>query len=78
MSLISGQAPRSMRSGVSGSNRAPPAGGLTYAEKKAQALAAKNTAVLSYDELERIKNMCKQTSDEQDYQTMRLNERREL
>ena len=79
MSLISGQAPRSLRSGVSGSNYAPAgANGKTYAEKKAEALAAKNTAVLSYDELERIKNMCKQTTEEQDYQTMRLNERKEL
>ena len=32
--------------------------GATYADKKAQALAAKNTSVLSYDELERIKGMC--------------------
>ena len=78
MSLISGQASRSMRSGVSGSNYAPAGAGKTYAEKKAEALAAKNTAILSYDELDRIKNMCKQTSDEQDYQTMRLNERKEL
>ena len=30
----------------------------TYGDKKKNALAAKNTAVLSYDELERIKNMC--------------------
>jgi hypothetical protein len=30
----------------------------TYADKKKNALSAKNTAVLSYDELERIKNMC--------------------
>ena len=67
-----------MRSGYSGSNRAPAGAGKTYAERKAEALAAKNTSVLSYDELERIKNMCKQTTDEQDYQTMRLNERKEL
>lgn len=68
MSLISGQAPRSMRSGFSGSNRAPVgANGKSYAERKAEALAAKNTAVLSYDELERIKTMCKQSTDEQDY-----------
>lgn len=31
---------------------------MTYAEKKAKALAAKNTAVLTIDELERIKGMC--------------------
>ena len=30
----------------------------TYAEKKSEALHAKNTAVLSIDELERIKGMC--------------------
>ena len=41
--------------------------GQTYAERKATALAAKNTAVLSYDELERIKGMCSQTNEEQDY-----------
>ena len=52
--------------------------GGTYASRKATALAAKNTAVLSYDELERIKGMCSQTNEEQDYQTMRLNERKEL
>ena len=78
MSFYSGQGTRSMRSGQSGSNRAPAAAGMTYGEKKAQALAAKNTAVLTYDEIERIKSMCKQTSDEQDYQTMRINERKDL
>lgn len=36
----------------------------TYAEKKAEALAAKNTAVLTLDELERIKGMCSQTNQE--------------
>lgn len=50
----------------------------TYAEKKAEALAAKNTAVLTIDELERIKGMCSQTNQEEDYRTMRLNERKEL
>jgi hypothetical protein len=30
----------------------------TYADKKSEALAAKNTAVMSFDELERIKSMC--------------------
>ena len=58
-----------MRSGVSsqvGSQK-----GATYADKKNTALAAKNTVVLSYDELERIKGMCSQTSHEQDYATMR-------
>jgi len=39
----------------------PPA--KTYADRKAEALKAKNTAVLSIDELERIKSMCSQTSD---------------
>jgi hypothetical protein len=39
----------------------------TYAEKKAKALSAKNTTVLSYDELERIKGMCSQTNERQDY-----------
>jgi hypothetical protein len=52
--------------------------GQTYGEKKSAALAAKNTAILSYEELERIKNMCSQTSDQQDYNTMRKTERREL
>lgn len=50
----------------------------TYAERKHEALAAKNTTVLSIDELERIKGMCSQTNQEQDYRTMRLNERKEL
>ena len=52
--------------------------GKTYAEKKSQALAAKNTAILSYDELERIKGMCSQTSDMQDYDNMRKTERKDL
>ena len=64
MSLISGQQTRSQRSGASGFSSKM---GQTYADKKAQALAAKNTSVLSYDELERIKMMCSQTSDLQDY-----------
>lgn len=34
--------------------------------------------VLSIDELDRIKGMCSQTNEEQDYQTMRMNERKEL
>ena len=47
-----------MRSDV-GSQR-----GGAYAEKKSAALAAKNTVVLSYEELERIKGMCSQTSED--------------
>ena len=39
----------------------------TYAEKKAEALSAKNTVQISYDELERIKSMCSQTNEAQDY-----------
>ena len=65
------QASKSVKSGHSGMNAAK----QTYAEKKAQALAAKNTAVLSYDELERIKGMCSQTSTGEDYQTMKTTER---
>jgi len=42
------------------------------------ALAAKNTAILSYDELERIKGMCSQTSEKEDYDTMRKTERKDL
>lgn len=34
----------------------------TYAQKKGEALAAKNVSVLSIDELERIKGMCSQTN----------------
>lgn len=49
--------------------------GMTYAEKKTAALKAKNTTVIGYDDLERIKGMCSQTNDKQDYQTMRQNER---
>jgi len=50
----------------------------TYAEKKNQALKAKNTAVLSFDELERIKSMCSQTTNGEDYTTMRDNQRKTL
>jgi hypothetical protein len=46
-----------------------------YADKKKQALSAKNTVVLSYDELERVKSMCSNTNEQQDYQTMRQSER---
>ena len=62
----------------SNNSRAPGGAGRTYAEKKNEALAAKNTAVLSYDELERIKSMCSQTSSQQDYITMRKSERQDL
>jgi len=51
--------------------------GLTYAEKKNKALVAKNTTVIGYDDLERIKGMCAATNEKQDYQTMRQNERDE-
>ena len=36
----------------------------TYAQRKHEALAAKNTSVLTIDELERIKGMCSQTNQE--------------
>ena len=74
MSLISGKSNRlsvktpSIASAPAGSQKGA---GQTYAERKAAALAAKNTAVLSYDELERIKGMCSQTNEDQDYKTMR-------
>lgn len=42
------------------------------------ALAAKNTTVMTFDDLERIKGMCSQTNHEIDYRTMRQNERKEL
>jgi len=62
MSLLSGMQSRSGRSGAS-SNFSRALGttnvaGQTYADKKKAALAAKNTSVLSFDELERIKGMC--------------------
>lgn len=37
--------------------------GQSYADKKAQALSAKNTVVMTYDELERIKSMCSNTNE---------------
>lgn len=80
MSLLSGQRALSRKSGAPtelskvGSQIGT---GETYAERKAKALAAKNTTVLSYDELERIKGMCSQTNEKQDYMTMRKNEREE-
>lgn len=43
-----------------------------------EALKAKNTSILSYEELERIKSMCSQTNAEQDYKTMRMTERVDL
>lgn len=51
-------------------------GNQTYAERKAQALAAKNTVVLGYDELERIKSMCSQTTSGEDYHSMRDTQRK--
>ena len=65
------------QAGSAAGSRASKAG-QTYAEKKAQALSAKNTAILSYDELERIKGMCSQTSETEDYNTMRKTERKDL
>lgn len=54
---LSGIGVRSQRSG--GSQFSGAAGmNKSYAERKATALAAKNTSVLSFDELERIKGMC--------------------
>ena len=84
MSLLSGQnRALSKKSAHSSAYSKPSAyntgdqASMTYAEKKQKALAAKNTTVLSYDELERIKGMCSQTNDKEDYQTMRKNEREE-
>ena len=51
--------------------------GMTYTENKNMALQAKNTTVIGYDDLERIKSMCAATNEKQDYQTMRQNERDE-
>ena len=82
MSLISGKSNRfSVKTPSVASvprSQAGSAKGQTYAERKSAALAAKNTAVLSYDELERIKGMCSQTNEEQDYKTIRQSERKEL
>lgn len=50
----------------------------TYNDKKQQALSAKNTVVMSYEELERIKSMCSSTNEQQDYQSMRYDERKDL
>jgi hypothetical protein len=66
MSLKSGSNRASIRSG--GSQIAM---GKTYADRKAEALAAKNTAVLGYDELERIKGMCSQQNEDENYMSMR-------
>jgi hypothetical protein len=70
MSLISGKQPRSNNSGVSSNkfgtvknNGSTQNGNKTYADKKAEALKAKNTTVLSIDELERIKGMCSLTNE---------------
>jgi hypothetical protein len=78
MSQYSGsQAARSRGSGYSKMSGAAGAN-QTYAEKKTQALAAKNTSVLSFDELERIKSMCSQTNEQEDYMNMRQHERQTL
>lgn len=78
MSLKSGSAAaKSIRSGASG-RTGPTAGGQTYADRKAQALSAKNTSVLTYDDLERIKGMCSQTNEQEDYINMRQSERQTL
>ena len=62
MSLISGMRNRDTRSQKSAVSGAAPSiasiKGETYQEKKSKALAAKNTSVMTYDELERIKGMC--------------------
>jgi len=62
MSLISGKSSRvSVKTpSIASANQSQYGSqkGQTYAERKSTALAAKNTAVLSYDELERIKGMC--------------------
>lgn len=71
---LSGIGVRSQRSG--GSQFSGAAGmNKSYAERKATALAAKNTSVLSFDELERIKGMCSQTNEQEDYIAMRQSER---
>lgn len=84
MSLLSGQNRALSKKSGQASVWSKPSGtggmadlGLTYAEKKNKALAAKNTTVLSYDELERIKGMCSQTNEKEDYMTMRKSEREE-
>ena len=81
MSLISGMKNRDTRSQKSAvSGVAPSVKSVmneTYAEKKAKALAAKNTTVMTYEELERIKGMCSQTNEQEDYKTMRQNERQD-
>jgi hypothetical protein len=61
MSIKSGSNARSLRAGASG---AVPGltSGKSYADRKAEALSAKNTSVLTFDELERIKGMCSQTN----------------
>ena len=82
MSLLSGQnralskksGPPSVWSKASSMNEQA---GMTYLEKKNAALKAKNTTVIGYDDLERIKGMCAATNDKEDYQTMRQNERDE-
>ena len=77
MSVASAQLPNSKPPSqthgdtISQSKKVVDSGQDTYADKKAKALSAKNTVVLSYDELERIKSMCSQTNEQQDYQTMR-------
>ena len=79
MSLISGMKSRDTRSQRSGVSGAAPSiasvQGKTYQDKKNAALAAKNTTVMTYEELERIKGMCSQTNEMEDYKTMRQNER---
>ena len=54
----------------------PPA--LPYADKKAEALKAKNTIVVSYSDLERIKDLCSDTNSVLDHVKQREASRKEL
>ena len=50
----------------------------SYADRKAEALKAKNTVQITYDELERIRSMVSDKTEEQEYKTMVQSKRAEL
>jgi hypothetical protein len=51
---------------------------LPYGEKKAEALKAKNTIVVSYSDLERIKDLCSDSNPVLDHIKNREASRKEL
>lgn len=77
-SIASSRASRPSRAGLRSAlpGGRPPA--LPYGEKKAEALKAKNTIVVSYSDLERIKDLCSDSNPVLDHIKNREASRKEL